>query len=152
MLADIDETALAMQAAGMPRRQAIRQLIEDVTERINEMPHARGEDPFPLKHTFAAGVCVRQIFLPAGWIIVGKIHKHKHFVLLTVGEVEVLTENGVEHIVAPAIFVSEPGTKRVVYAHKDTLWSNIIPTDETDPAKIEAQVIVKTYEELEEMT
>lgn len=147
-LAEIDETALAMQAGGMTRRAAVRQLIADVIDKVRAMPGSLGEDPFPLKHTFADGVYLRQIFIPADSITVGKIHKTRHAVFLSVGEVEVLTENGVERIVGPAIFISEPGTQRVVYAIRDTLWTNVHATTLTDPKAIEEQIIAKTYEEL----
>ena len=38
----------------------------------------------PLRHFFADGVYVREIFIPKGMLIVGKIHKHSHpnFLLL----------------------------------------------------------------------
>ena len=147
-LVEMDDTAIALQAAGLPRKQALRCVIEQVEQALKARPDSLGEDPFPLKHQFADGVYLRQIFLPADSLTVGKIHKTRHASFMTVGEVEVLTENGVEHIVAPAVFISEPGTKRVVYAVRDTLWTNIHATTSTDPKEIEDQVIAKSYEEL----
>jgi hypothetical protein len=43
--------------------------------------------------------------------------------------------------------VSEPGTKRAVYAETDVVWTTIHPTEETDLEKIEEEVIAKTFQE-----
>lgn len=105
----------------------------------------------PLKHSFAPGVYVREIFIPKGTCVVGKIHKHKHPNILLSGEVLVITEfGGREHLKAPLSMISEAGTKRVVYAIEDTTWITIHATCETDLEKIEDFVIAKTYEEFEE--
>ena len=32
----------------------------------------------PLKHSFSENIYVREIFIPAGHLITGKIHKHEH--------------------------------------------------------------------------
>ena len=47
----------------------------------------------PLKHTFSDGIYVREITIPAGMFIVGKIHKHDHPNFLLKGKVVVVTED-----------------------------------------------------------
>jgi hypothetical protein len=44
---------------------------------------------------------------------------------------------------APYTFVSEVGTKRVVHALEETIWTTVHVTDETDLEKIEDYVIAK---------
>ena len=39
----------------------------------------------PLKHYFAPGVYLREIFMPAGSVVIGKIHKTEHFNIIQKG-------------------------------------------------------------------
>lgn len=104
----------------------------------------------PLKHHFAPGAYGREIFIPQGMMVVGKIHKHAHLNVLSQGHVLVYTEDGPEEFSAPRTWVSSPGTKRVVYAVTDVVWTTIHVTEETDLEAIEDFVIAKTFEEYEE--
>lgn len=104
----------------------------------------------PLQHVFAPGVYARTITIPAGTVIVGKIHKHSHINILSKGKVTVVTEYaGRETLEGPITMVSSPGTKRAVYAHTDVVWTTIHLTDKTDLNEIEDHVIAKTYAEYE---
>ena len=106
-------------------------------------------DLCPLKHNFADGVYVREIFIPKGMIVVGKIHKHSHPNFLMSGDVSVFTEQeGPKRIKAPCSMISPAGTKRVVFSHEDSVWITVHVTNETDLDKIEQEVIAKTYKEL----
>ena len=61
----------------------------------------------PLKHSFAPGVYAREMEIPAGTLLIGKIHKHRHHNFLMKGSIIVLTEaNGVELLQAPLMIVS----------------------------------------------
>ena len=149
VIEEVEKNAVVMQALGMQKREALRFAIDQMQQSMLANPNCVGDDPFPLKHEFADGIYLRRIFIPKGHIIIGKIHKTRHVVFLTVGDVTMLTEEGVRRVQGPSIMIAEPGTKRVVYAHEDTLWTNVHATNETDLDKIEAQVIAKTYDELE---
>lgn len=103
-------------------------------------------DLFPLKHRFAEGCYVREIFIPKGSVLTGKIHRHAHPNFLMSGEVIVYTEGGGrEHLKAPLTMISPPGTKRAVLALEDTVWVTVHVTDETDLKKIEDYVIAPSY-------
>lgn len=102
---------------------------------------------FPIKHYFAPGLYSREIFMPAGSVVVGKIHKHSHMNVISQGKVKVSTEFGSEEFTAPHSFVSLPGTKRAVYVLEDCIWTTFHPTEETDLEKIEDHVIAKSFEE-----
>lgn len=103
----------------------------------------------PVKHIFAPGAYAREILLPQGSVVVGKIHRHAHLNFITKGRVRVVTESGAIEMTAPYTFVSEVGTKRVVYAVEETIWTTVHITNETDLEKIEDYVIAKTYDELD---
>jgi quercetin dioxygenase-like cupin family protein len=102
----------------------------------------------PVTHHFAPSVYAREIFMPAGAVVVGKIHKHAHLNIISKGRVIVSTEFGKKQLVAPCTFVSEAGTKRAVYIVEDCIWTTIHPTEETDLEKIEEHVIAKDYDAL----
>ena len=50
------------------------------------------DDMCPLKHEYADGCYIRQIFMPKGTIITSKIHKVRHPYFILTGEVNVVTE------------------------------------------------------------
>ena len=105
----------------------------------------------PLKHTFSDGIYVREIFMPAGTVCVGKIHRHDHPNFLMKGRVTVVTEEGgIQELQAPLSMISPAGTQRAVYVHEDTIWITVHlnPDNETDLKKIEDFVIAKTYDDL----
>lgn len=108
------------------------------------------EPDFPVEHIFAPGLYARQMTIPKGGRIIGKIHRHAHINTISQGRVLVITEFGKEELIAPVTFVSQPGTKRVVVAQEATIWTTYHPTEETDLAKIEDNVIAPTYEALEQ--
>lgn len=112
-------------------------------QRMDESP--------PLKHWLAPGIYAREIHLPANTLVVGKIHRHRHFNILSQGRITCYTEFGLQTLEAPASFISEPGTKRVVFTHEDAIWTTIHPnpTDETDVTKLEEMFTAVEYAELE---
>lgn len=106
----------------------------------------------PLKHSFAPGMYSREICLPAGTFIVGKIHKHAHLNIVTKGRVTVVTEFGKREIHVtdgPITFTSDAGTKRALYVHEDTIWITIHAVQSADLAEIERDIIAPDYAELD---
>jgi len=104
----------------------------------------------PLRHWLAPGIYAREIHLPAGTLVVGKIHRHRHLNIISQGSITCYTEFGLEHHKAPSTFISEPGTKRVVLTHEDAIWTTIHPnpTNETDISKLEEMNVAIEYAEL----
>lgn len=106
----------------------------------------------PLKHHFAPGMYAREILLPAGTFIVGKIHRHAHLNIVTRGRVTVVTEFGRREIHVtdgPITFTSEAGAKRALYVHEETVWTTVHLTELTDLAAIEREIIAPDYPELD---
>lgn len=132
----------------------IRDAIMEVEKKIIDLPGSfvGNNDYCPLKHSFAPGVYVREIFIPAGTILTGKIHKYEHPNFLMSGEVTVFTESGgAEKLTGPVSMISPALTKRIVYAHTDVVWITVHATDETDVGKIEEEITLKSYEECEQI-
>lgn len=99
----------------------------------------------PVKHHFSQGLYARELHIPAGTVLTGKIHKHQNLNILSKGEISVFMEDGsVLTVKAPYTVVSPAGTRRAAFAHTDVVWTTIHATDETDVDKIEAAFICQT--------
>lgn len=132
------------------RRQTILEFEELIKSKKNSF--IGDSDVCPLKHTFSEGMYVREISIPKGTILTGKIHKHDHPNFLLKGKVTVVTEHGgIETLEAPLSMISPCGTKRALVCWTDVVWVTIhTNTDnETDLEKIEEFVIAKDYDEYE---
>ena len=102
----------------------------------------------PIKHYFSKDVYAREMSVPKGAIIIGKIHKYQNMNFLLKGEVSIISIDGLMRVKAPFSFVASPGAKRVFYAHEDSVWTVVHGTDEKDVDKIEEKFIAKTYDEV----
>jgi quercetin dioxygenase-like cupin family protein len=125
-------------------------LVENADE-INIVTH-QDSKLFPLKHTFADGIYVRQMSMSAGTVVVGAIHKHLHVWFLLTGHISVATEDSKEEYIAPCYVVATPGTKRVIYANEDSIFVNIHknPTNSQNIEWLEKEIVAKNREEYEE--
>lgn len=135
------------QVAGLTEL-AIREKIDMMEQALNALAEeGLPQVDLPLKHTFTDGVYVREIFIPADTVLVGKIHRHAHLNYITKGKVTVLTKDGLQDLEGPCTIYSSAGTKRALYTHTDTIWTTVHanPTNETDPIKLEDMTITPDY-------
>ena len=130
----------------------IRGEIQKFEEKLSSVPGVfyGDNESCPLRHSFCGNVYIREIFIPKGTVVVGKIHRHEHPNFLLKGEVIVVTETGgIERIKAPMSMISKPATKRIVFASEDVVWVTIHEVgEERDLEKIEEIVIAKSYDDL----
>lgn len=98
----------------------------------------------PVRHIFGGGIYCREIRIPAGVLLTGKIHKYEHVNIMSAGEMSVLTETGILRVRAPFATVSKPGIKRVAYVHEAAVWTTVHRTDLTDPDEIEEHFIAQS--------
>lgn len=106
-------------------------------------------------HTFSDGCYVRTVFMKAGSLIVGKIHKLDHVVIIGMGSASVVSEEfGSKHISAPMIFHSRPYVKRLLFIHEDMVWTTVHknPTNTRDLDFLEKELIAEDYKEIEAKT
>lgn len=89
----------------------------------------------PVTHDFCEGLYARTMFIPAGTVLTGAIHKEESFFLLRTGILLVTTDDGPKRLLPGHMSVSRKGTKRAGVAVTDcevtTFHAN--PTNETDP-------------------
>jgi hypothetical protein len=113
-------------------------------------PSTPGQDEIansinPLKHTFADGLYIREIFMPKGQVITTGIHKKEHPYFIMKGDISVLTENGIERIKAPYTGITKPGTKRLIYTHEDSIWITVHATDKETVEDVLDEVLAKDF-------
>ena len=127
-------------------RKCIQDMAKLLVSKVNDGELI--EQDCPVTHRFTPGCYLREIFMPAGTRIIGKIHATEHFNILLTGKVTVLTAESTEHIEAPYTFISKAGVQKVVIIHEDCIWQTVHVTDSTDLNEIEKQVVVEEYDQL----
>lgn len=97
---------------------------------------------------FSHGIYARELHIPKGTCLTGKVHKFENLNILSQGALLILREDGsVEQVRAPYTVVSPPGTRRAAFALEDTVWTTIHGTDLRDVDAIEERFIAQTPEE-----
>jgi len=129
-------------------REKISELEEAVVSADNGITGEVLHDTNPVKHTFAGGCYVREIYNPADELIITKIHTKEHPFFLMKGEMSILTEEGIQHIKAPYQGVTKPGTKRAIYTHEECIFITVHATDNTTIEDVEDEVVCTKYEDL----
>ncbi len=128
--------------------QAIKDMCK-IESAMGQLNGARfGTGACPVVHTFADGLYIRQITMPAGLLIVSKLHKTTHPYFIQRGECTVQSGSEKVLIKAPHWGITKAGTKRLLFIHTETVWVTVHATQETDLEKIEAQVIAVDYGDL----
>ena len=101
-----------------------------------------------VEHEVSDGMYMRKLFIPKGTLLVGKVHKKQCVNVVASGDISILTERGSRRVKAGFTGVSKPGTQKVGLAHEDTVFINVFRTDETDIAKIEAEIACEEHSQL----
>jgi hypothetical protein len=109
----------------------------------------REQTPLELKteHFFSPGIYTRILHIPKGCLLTGKIHKEPILNIMIKGDISVLLGDEVKRIIAPFVIVSPAGSKKIGYAHEDTIWIGCHGTDEVDVCKIEDRFIAQDEKE-----
>lgn len=109
-------------------------------ERVRDLENAIKSHPqveMDTTHYFLPGAYIRELIIPAGTMLVGRVHKTEHVSIMVEGEMTVVRETGMERICAPFFHIGQPGTKRVGYAHRTSRWLTVHVIGSTDMQEIE---------------
>jgi hypothetical protein len=99
------------------------------------------------KHQFTLDAYCREFYVPAGTMIIGKIHHHEHFLFAMAGDILVFSEDGAELVRAPRVMISRVGIQRVGLSLTDTKWAAVFPTIERDIDVLENTLFSMNYDE-----
>jgi quercetin dioxygenase-like cupin family protein len=141
LFAPIDGTALAI------REQKLKDKVDALQAFMLEQPQA----DIPVRNVFSGGVYAREVFIPKGTMLVGKVHMTEHLNVCLQGDLTFLTVDGPKRIKAPAMFSSPAGTKKLAYANEDSIWVNVHPDLGTDADTIVDAITVNTFAEYDKL-
>lgn len=131
----------------------ILDLMADQSFSIDQLERVLVEDlpraECPVTHRFTPGLYIREIHVPAGTLATSMEHLTEHPFVLSKGRVRILsaTEGNVTYD-APLTGITPAGTRRVVYAETDVVWTTFHATDETDVDKIGAAILAPHHNPL----
>lgn len=129
--------------------EVAKKVTRDNIERLEAAMLKEPQLEIETTHYFAEGIYAREIRIPKGALVTGKIHRTAHLNIVSQGKIAVVTEEGERVIEAPCCFVAPPGTKRAGLALEETVWTTIHASEETDLDKLEAELIAPNFKALE---
>lgn len=141
LFAPINGAALAI------REQKLKDKIDDLQAFMLEQPQA----DIPVRNVFSGGVYAREVFIPKGTMLVGKVHMTEHLNICLKGDLTFLSVDGPKRIKAPAMFSSPAGTKKLAYANEDSIWVNVHPDLGEDADTIVDAITVNTFAEYDKL-
>lgn len=131
------QTALALEPT-------MREKVQRLEDSMLMLPQVHCK----VRHIFAPHMCAREMTIPAGVTTTGAVHKTEHMSVLSAGHCLLTTDDGVVEIRAPHTSVSKPGIKRALHAFEECVFTTFHPTEETDLAKVIAEISETPLEEL----
>jgi quercetin dioxygenase-like cupin family protein len=114
-----------------------------IEERMKTMPPLE----FKVVHHFANGIYARELHIPAGSALTGKIHKTEHLCTVAKGDIKVMDHKGYKHLKAGDTFVSKPGVKRLGLAIEDTIFVTYHPATTQNVDELLSLLVCDTFEE-----
>jgi hypothetical protein len=132
--------------------EMVRQSISEIEAKMLSAPPEH-QVALETVHNFADNIYTRTVFMKAGSLITGKIHKLDHVVIIQQGSASVISEEfGAKIIKAPMVFVSRPVVKRMLFIHEDMVWTTVHqnPTNTRDLDELEKLLILEDYKELKQ--
>jgi hypothetical protein len=102
----------------------------------------------PVKHHFSPGLYIREMTIPEGTVLTGKVHKTEHLCIMC-GDLELASDGLKARMIGFHVLESKVGAKRLGLAHKETIFTTIHATNETDIEKLEKELFCNTYEEFD---
>lgn len=144
------EQLQSSEIPNLPKRTA-QQLRDDIVK-FEETILQYEQIKLPVTQYFCNGTYCREITIPAGVMLTGKIHKHPCLSVVLTGKMEVITDEGPKIIEAPLIYESPAGVKRAGRALEDCRWLTIHPYDGEPLSENEMAdlLTVDTYAQLEQ--
>lgn len=112
-------------------------------DKISALKHATKnfpQDEIPTQHFILEGMYVRQVFIKAGTVFVGRTQKKPHFFMVLKGSAEVTFGEEVKVLQAGMTLMCPPGTRRAGITLEDTVFAGVYRTDKTDLKEIEAEL------------
>lgn len=126
-------------------------MIESFRENIGELANHLREmdnDTTSIVEYFASDAYVREMVIPAGTCVIGRVHKADCINILLEGEIVIVDNEGNrKEMKAPQVFIAKAGHQKAGFAIKDTRWLNCFSCKEEQLADVVNHFTVETEEE-----
>lgn len=99
----------------------LRHRIEVYEQRLKAEPQL----DIPVTQYFCNGVYLREITIPAGTLLTGKIPTDERLNIVLTGSCEMVTNDGLKVVEGPAVFKSPAGTKRAGRCLTECRWLTV---------------------------
>lgn len=130
MTLEIQETIEAIEAPECIEPEELLNLLE--LEMVKYEPRE-----CPLIHRFTPGLYIREILMPKDTLLTSLKHLTTHPFFIMKGDISVWYHDApVQRYKAPYTGITHAGTRRLLYAHEDTIWTTVHITDLQDPDEI----------------
>ena len=117
-----------------------------ISKVLKKLPQAT----FAREFFYLPGVAVGVMFLPAGSLLTGKIHKHAHIAILAEGTLRLADDDNAFVITAPYVAYGRAGIKRLGYAETDCTFINVLSTNIVGADELDKEMVVDTHDEFEQ--
>ena len=115
------------------RKASVSNLETSIEDLVKNDPSLDAISLCPIKHHFServdeygCGMYAREMFMPKGVTLTGKIHKHSHLNILISGRIYYsCSQLGSRELIAPCTFESPKGAKRAFHALEDSVFTTI---------------------------
>jgi hypothetical protein len=114
--------------------------LEDKVSKLKTALHDLPQVEIPTEHFLCEGIYVRQTFIKAHTVFVGKRHKRAHFFMCLKGSAQITYEGGIKTIVAGMTLMCGPGVQRTGITLEDTVFAGVYRTDQTEISKIAEEI------------
>jgi len=94
-----------------------------------------------IKHHFSSGIYAKEAFIPKGKWLVQHTHKFDHLSILAQGSIELIVDDKITVIHAPACLTIAAGKHHGVKSITDVVWYCIHATDCVDENEVDNVVI-----------
>lgn len=102
-------------------------------EALEEVLLEHEQVEIPTAEHFINGMYGREIVIPAGAMITGRVYKEGYLDIMLSGDISVATPQGLKRLTGTHVMEAPPGRKRAGYAHADTHWITVHRTDQFEP-------------------
>ena len=96
-----------------------------------------------VEHLVHGGMCARTVLIPAGTVVTGALLNLDNICVMW-GDISVTTDDGARRLTGFHVLPAKAGKKRAGYAHADTWWSAIWPTQLRDVGDIEDEMTAQS--------
>lgn len=123
---------------------SVQEKIEALEAEWLKLPQAH----IPVTHHYAGGIYIREITIPAGTAITGRIYLDDHFDIMVSGEIIVSSIDGIKHLSGFNLFKGNQGKKRAGYTITNVHWFTICCSPDTEIESITAASFAEYYKRL----